>query len=362
MAEPSRTSAEDARGSRDAREQRDPLRRRVRARALAGLARAAGYVPPAALRAALWPAAAAARASRLERRALDNLRIAYGDALREDERRAIAAGARHHWRELATNWLRLARSEPPERGARGDWIEDRVAVRDDVERLDEQLARGRGAIVVTAHLGDWELLCARLRRRGYPGAVVGLMKRRDPTAEWLVGMRRAYGVTTLSQGSSPREMLRVLQGGGTLGLVCDLEVRRLAGEFLPFFGTPALTMTAPAALARAAGVPLIPARCVRPRGERRYVLSVDEPLHLDAALERREAGRDLMTRVNARFEAWIRETPEQWAWHQARWRTRPGDLDATPLHGRAPHGRTPHGRTPHDGDSTRSVDEVDPRA
>ncbi len=342
MADATGPDADDAIGTRTSgsrtTEPRDPLRRRVRARALVGLTRVAGVVPPSVLRAALWPAAAAARASRLEERALDNLRVAFGDALDDRARRRVAAAARHHWRELAANWLRLARSEPPESGAGGDWIEDRVEVADDVQRLDEQLARGRGAIVVTAHLGDWELLCARLRRRGYPGAVVGLMKRRDPAAAWLVDMRRAYGVTTLSQGSSPREMLRVLQRGGTLGLVCDLEVRRLAGEFLPFFGTPALTMTAPAALARAAGVPLIPARCVRPRGGSRYRLSVDEPLHLDATLERREAGRDLMTRVNARFEEWIRETPEQWAWHQARWRTRPGDLDATPLHGAASRG------------------------
>ncbi|MCA8979516.1 MAG: lysophospholipid acyltransferase family protein, partial [Planctomycetes bacterium] len=246
----------------------------------------------------------------------------------------IAAGARHHARELAEHWLRLARSRPPEAGTGGDWIEDLVEEDDSVERIDEVLAAGRGAIIVTAHLGDWELLCARLRRRGYAGAVIGLKKRRDPVADWLIDMRRAYGVTTLAQDSSPREVLRVLQAGGTVGLLCDLEVRRLAGEFVPFFGRPALTMTAPAALARAHRLPLIPVRCVKPRGSAIYRLSVDEPLELDASMDKKAATVDLMARVNERFEAWIRETPEQWAWHQARWRTRPGELEATPLHAR----------------------------
>lgn len=312
----------------------DPLRRRVRAGILRALTDSTAWLPPGAVRVALAPVASLARFSKLERRALDNLRIAYGDELDAHGRERIAAGARHHARELLEHWLRLARSEAPESGPGGDWIEDFVELDPSVSVIDDELAKGRGAIIVTAHLGDWELLCARLRRRGYAGAVIGLKKRRDPVADWLIDMRRAYGVTTLAQDSSPREVLRVLQAGGTVGLLCDLEVRRLAGEFVPFFGRAALTMTAPAALARAHRVPLIPVRCVKPPGSQRYRLSVDEPLAWNAALERREATIDLLTRVNARFEAWIRETPEQWAWHQARWRTLPGELEATPLHAR----------------------------
>jgi lauroyl/myristoyl acyltransferase len=55
----------------------------------------------------------------------------------------------------------------------------------------------------------------------------------------------------------------------------------------------------------------------------RYRLGFEAPLHLDETLERAEATRELMARLNAVYERWIREHPEQWAWHQARWRTRP---------------------------------------
>lgn len=312
----------------------DPLRRRVRAKFLRALTSSTALLPPSAVRLALAPFGSLARFSKLEQRARDNLRIAYGDELDLRGRKRIAAGARHHARELVEHWLRLARSQAPEDGPGGDWIEDYVDVDPSVERIDRELAKGRGAIVVTAHLGDWELLCARLRRRGYAGAVIGLKKLNDPVADWLLDMRKAYGVTTLAQDSSPREVLRVLQAGGTVGMLCDLEVRRLAGEFVPFFGRSALTMTAPAALARAHRVPLIPVRCVKPPGSSRYLLSVDEPLEMDRSLDRKAASIELMTKVNAHFESWIRETPEQWAWHQARWRTLPGEIEATPLHAR----------------------------
>jgi KDO2-lipid IV(A) lauroyltransferase len=108
-----------------------------------------------------------------------------------------------------------------------------------------------------------------------------------------------------------------------LGLVTDLEVRRLHGEFVPFLGLPALTLSAPAALARAAGVPLLPAVCVFDARAGRWRLSFEAPLELDRELERGAARTELLARQNAVFGGWIRAHPEQWAWHQPRWRTRP---------------------------------------
>lgn len=311
----------------------EPLRRRVRARVLRGLTRAVGLTPPAFLRGGLRLAAAAARHTRYERRARANLELALGGETSAAERERIAAGVRRHAARQLAEWLRLARGAPPAgpAAARGRWIEDAVAIDDSIEVLDAELARGRGAIVVTAHIGNWELLCAALRRHGgYPGAVVGLERRRDSSSDWLVEMRRAYGVETIAQRSHPRRILRVLQDGGVLGLLCDLEVRRLAGEFVPFFGHPALTMTAPAALARAHRAPLLPARCVL-GADGRYRLGFDEPLALDPVLERAAAARDLLERLNRRYEVWIRAAPEQWAWHQPRWRTRPGEIETVPL-------------------------------
>lgn len=308
----------------------EKLRRRVRARALDAATRASAVLPHALVRGALEGLAPLASRTRAHRTALENLELALGAETSELERAAIARGVLRHSARLFAEWLRLARGAPPDgpERSRGAWIDDLVALDASVDLLREEVAKGRGALVVTAHLGNWELLAARLRREGHGGCVLGFERPNDSSHAWLTRMRAAYGVATKTQEASAREVLAVLRGGGVVGLLPDLEARRLDGEFVPFFGRPALTMTAPAALARAAGVPLLPARCTL-EGDR-YVLRFEAPLTYDRGRERRDASTDLLTRLNATFERWIRAAPAQWAWHQRRWRTRPGDLEAVP--------------------------------
>jgi lauroyl/myristoyl acyltransferase len=105
-------------------------------------------------------------------------------------------------------------------------------------------------------------------------------------------------------------------------------------------------MTAPAALARASGAPIVPMRCVADDGGRyggHYRLSFEAPLEAGPGLSRAEATRELTLRLNALFEGWIRLAPEQWAWHQPRWRTRPGEHVPLPLAARRARRRAPAG-------------------
>jgi Kdo2-lipid IVA lauroyltransferase/acyltransferase len=303
----------------------EPLRRRIRAKFLRAASASTGALPEWFARGGLESAAWLSRFTRFEGRTLDNLELAYGEELSSLEKANIAAGVRKHSARIFYEWLRLSRGGDRE----ASWLDSMVECDDSIELLEAEVRKGRGVLVVTPHLGNWELLAATIRRRGIKGAVVGLERRNDPASRWLSDMRRGYGVETIPQHSHPRALVQVLEEGGTLGLLCDLEVRRLTGEFLPFFGRPALTMTAPAALARSRRLPLVPVRCVLPSPHAaHYVLSVEEPLERDWALPRQEATAEHMTRVNAVFERWIRESPEQWAWHQARWRTRPDALQA----------------------------------
>lgn len=299
-----------------------PLRRRLRARALRGLVRTAGWLPPGALARGLRPLASRGLPRRYRDVLEENVAAANGGLANLDPRAAARARETEPFSrdvarfaaEQAAHWVRLARGA---RGPRGAWVDELVTLDPTVERLDAVLAEGRGAIVVTAHIGNWELLCARLARRGHRGAVVGRVRRNDPSHLWLVDMRRAYGIETIPQDAPPRQALDVLRSGGVLGLLTDLRVRQLDGVELPFLGTPALTMTAPAAFARVHRAPLVPVRCVREGTG--YRLSVDAPLELDRTLARHDAMVDLLTRQNELFGRWIAETPEQWAWHQRRW-------------------------------------------
>lgn len=311
---------------------KEPLRRRLRASGLEGLTRAARLLPTPLVRTGLQGLAGLTRFGPVQRRVLANLELALGTTTSAQERLRIAQGVRRHSARLAEEWLRLASG-----GARDEkkrrWILRTVQFDSSLGLLEEELERGRGALILTAHIGNWELLAAALRIRGLDGVVVGRKRPNDSSSDWLVRMRRSYGVTTVFQDDSPRSILRVLRDGQTVGMLADLEVRRLAGEFLPFFGVPALTMTAPAALARAGATPLIPISCVATSAEH-YLLHVEEPLYPDPALGRSAGTLELTSRLNRCFEDWIRARPEQWAWHQPRWRTRPGKYEARPLSAR----------------------------
>jgi len=297
-------------------------RRVWRARALRGAEELLARAPGPLRRALLRGAAELARFTRYEQRTLANLELVYGSRMDAAARRQLARAVRQHAALQVANWLELSRIDPC-RPTSGAWLERRVLLDDSIERLERERRAGRGLLIVTAHLGDWELLCARLARQGLPGAVVGYQRRNDPASAFLPRMRRAYGVTTLDQSERPRKLLEVLGRGEVLGLVTDLAVLRLRGERLPFLGQPAWTLRAPAALARASGLPLLPVRCVFDRARGAFVLSVEEPLALDPQLPPEERIRDLLGRQNQVFSDWIRATPEQWAWHQQRWKSPP---------------------------------------
>jgi KDO2-lipid IV(A) lauroyltransferase len=310
-----------------------PLRRRLRAAALGGLAGAAAHLPSAAVLPFLRAASSQARRGRLGERARRNLELALGSELDSAAREQLLQRCFAHGARQASEWLRLARGAAPE-SIQGAWIEHAVLFDDSIEHLEKIQADGRGAILVTAHLGNWELLAAAVRRRGVRGAVVGRVNRQQRSSAWLPRLRAGYGVPTLPQDSSPRGLLRVLQTGGVIGMLCDLEVRRLDGEHLPFFGVPALTMSAPAALARAAKLPLLPVRCVLPVGagpQDSYRLQFEEPIRAPARGSGEQGTRATLTQLLAVYERWIRESPEQWAWHQHRWRTQPGSYEALPM-------------------------------
>lgn len=307
----------------------EPLRRRIRARGLRGLVRAAGWMPRSALGPGLRPLSRAAFAWRYGEVVARNVARALPEIERRDSEVAARVSDRRPFQRAvadftalqAAHWIQLARGAQPG-SKRGAWVDDLVELDPSIERLDRVLAEGRGAIIITAHIGNWELLCARLSRRGARGAVVGRVRARDSSHRWLVDMRRAYGVETIPQDASARAPLRILKEGGLLGLLTDLHVRRIDGVDLPFFGLPARTVTAAASFARLHRAPLVPVRCVQEGTTGRFRLSVEEPLYLDPSLGREGASLDLLRRQNAVFERWIMDTPQQWAWHQRRWNDR----------------------------------------
>jgi KDO2-lipid IV(A) lauroyltransferase len=258
-------------------------------------------------------------ARRERRRALANLSQAFGPEGRlPAELRRIG---RESFRNLGRSFAELCglgRSADVRRE-----VLELVEVSEGVERLTRLLAPGRGLVVVTAHLDNWELCGAAAAAAGLPLVAVARRINFDRYHRLVEDLRRRLGLEIVYQKESPRRLLRAVREGKVVALLADQDLPRLEGVFVPFFGRPAYTPSGPAALAAASGTELVLAYTLRESRDR-HRLVVSEPIAFDRS-ERHGAALAGTRAWCALLEAVIREHPEQWVWMHRRWRTALGD-------------------------------------
>ncbi len=192
---------------------------------------------------------------------------------------------------------------------------------EDEQRLRDAVAGGRGAIVVTGHIGSWELLFRRFVRAGFPAYAVG-KESHDPRLTALVDRLRGEGRTIWrGQEGAAKQLLKVLRGSGVLAMLIDQDTK-VQGVFVPFFGEPAHTPRAAADLALRSGAVVLAAFIHRkPGGGHRVSL---RPVPHGEPTGDREADTVALTAaMTAAIEAEIRAVPADWVWHHRRWKTRP---------------------------------------
>lgn len=187
--------------------------------------------------------------------------------------------------------------------------------------LGEALAKGRGAICITAHYGAWELIPRAVVLLGHRTGVVGRRLSGSVADARLGRLRSMHDVTVLDRASGARPLLGLLRTNAAVGILIDQDTTAVESEFVDFFGLPALTPVGPARLAVRFGIPVVPLHIVR-RKDGSHLLSIEEALDPEAF-----GGGDghvrLTSRLNAIIEGWIRADPSQWIWFHERWCRRP---------------------------------------
>lgn len=251
---------------------------------------------------------------RRRRTALANLALAF-PRLAETERRRIC---RRSFQHLGVMGVELCTTlvHPIERTLARIRLEGAEHLR------DAMAAHGR-ALVLTAHLGNWELLSVAHRLVGYPLAVVV----RPLDSPWLDALadrlRRKSGVELIDKRGALRPVLRALLGGRLVGILLDQNAARHEAVFVPFFGRPAATSKSLALLALRTGAPVVPI-FIRREAVGGHRVTILPPLPVPA-----RAGADALVELTRRctetIQAVVRETPEQWLWIHNRWRTRPAE-------------------------------------
>ncbi len=282
---------------------------------LDAVATALGWLPRRAgawLGRRLGDAAFLALGSR-RRTALANIALAFPE-LAPAERRRICRRSFQHLGVMSVE-LCVTLTRPLERVLATITLEGLEHLRRAME------TRGR-ALVLTAHLGNWELLAVAHRLTGYPLAIVV----RPLDSPWLNALadrlRRKSGVELIEKRGALRPVMRALADGRLVGILLDQNASRRESVFVPFFGRPASTSKSLALLAIRTGTPVVPI-FVRRDARGGHRVTIHPPLPVPAAAESERAVVELTARSTEAIEAAVRQVPDQWLWIHDRWRTRP---------------------------------------
>jgi len=199
----------------------------------------------------------------------------------------------------------------------------RVVVYDGFENFERALARGKGVLFLTGHLGGWELSAFAHSLYGHPLHVV--MRPLDNV--YLDRLTRQYrtlhGNSMIDKDDSARALLAAMKNGETVGILMDTNMTPPQGVFVDFFGIPACTASGLARIVLRTDATVLPGFTIWDPVLRKYRLRFDPPVEL---VRTGDDDADTVTntqRFTKIIEDYVRKYPDQWLWVHRRWKTRP---------------------------------------
>ena len=190
-----------------------------------------------------------------------------------------------------------------------------------LDNFTTALAKGRGVLVATAHLGNWELSAFAHAWMTAPMHIV-VRPLDNARVDELVEHRRGLsGNHIIRKKEAAREILRALAAGEAVGILMDQNVGLTEGVFVDFFGVKACAGTAFVKFAHHSGAAVVPGFALWSDEEKRYILRFYPELPMSGNVQ------EDTQRIHTMLEGVIREYPDQWLWIHRRWKTRPpGEL------------------------------------
>ncbi|MCY1018699.1 lysophospholipid acyltransferase family protein [Pyxidicoccus sp. MSG2] len=248
--------------------------------------------------------------------AMENLAMAMPEKS-EAERREIARGAYINMARVVVESLPGGERLPP------DWAEQGVEGGEAWEALKAHVATGKGALMVTAHFGNWELLGEMLIRWGIP--MTALVRPLKGALNTRIAVNRVrVGAGLIYPRGAILEVLGAVKRGESPLMLLDQALPAKAAVFVPFFGKLASTTPAMAVAAKRTGAPVFVVMGVRNgRGGARLRLEVEGPILPPAPGESEDPLTEHTARVTAALERCIRKYPDQWMWLHRRWKYPP---------------------------------------
>jgi KDO2-lipid IV(A) lauroyltransferase len=246
--------------------------------------------------------------------AVKNLEIAFPE-LNRDARLKILAGMYRNWGRVIAEW--------PHSGALSRDNIEKIVTYDGIENLNcaLALAEKRGAIILTAHYGNFELLPLAHSMYGHRLAMIHRPNRNPSIDRAIRRVRTSFGAEIIERKQAGLAMVKYLRQKWQVAVALDLDVRE--GVFVDFFGMKACTSDGVARIAMATRAPVVPAFMVREGDTARHRITVLPLVEMVVTRDREECVRENTQRMTAAIEMMIRRRPDLWNWIHRRWKTRP---------------------------------------
>jgi KDO2-lipid IV(A) lauroyltransferase len=257
--------------------------------------------------------------------AISNVRLAFPH-LSEAAARRVARCSVQSFGMTICEFLHMSAASPDE-------VREYVSI-EGLEHFQAGLERGHGVLLVTAHLGNWELMGARLTQE-FPLTVVARPTSNSGVEAHMQAVRTHSGMSVLSKHAASRAVLNVLRANEVVGILPDQYARK-EGVVMPMFGHPTRFVPGVSRLAMLADATIVPAFGVRRTpwlSDGRIVATASPGFQLQRSESRDTASREAAAlegtrRIVAEIEKGVQQYPEQWLWLHRRWR--PKDTKQAP--------------------------------
>lgn len=257
------------------------------------------------------------------RTGMRNLEIAFPD-MNTAERKRILKGTFQNFGRVLGETSQFLKTTPAEIERIFDFNLD-----DETRRLyHRNKEEGRGILITTGHLGNWELLVFGFAAIHEPISYLARPLDNPLIEDLTVRIRTRFGNRPINKTNSARLAMKILRDGGILGILADVNTHPKEGIFVPFFGKPACTSTGAAMLAIRSNSLIFPVFCIWDKVMNRYRFvhgAIIEPARTG---DRKTDIVETTAAYTAEIEKIIRQYPDQWTWVHKRWKTRPpGEKD-----------------------------------
>ena len=184
--------------------------------------------------------------------------------------------------------------------------------------VENAVKKGKGAIMLSAHYGNWELLAISFAQR-YPLSVVVAQQENLLVDKMIDDIRSGKGYNTIYKDKAPIGVLRALRRNEFVAILADQDAGS-QGVFVPYFSKKASTAKGPAVFALRAQCPIIVSFCIR-QPDGRYVATFEE-IELPEGNDTENNIEIIMTKYSSMLEKNVREHPSYWFWFHKRWKTK----------------------------------------